>query len=79
MAEYYVAADGDDANDGSIDHPWKTITRVNLAFSGQENLRHHNRVRFRRGDTFYGCLQFPSFDASIPGWLRVGAYGTASS
>lgn len=78
MAEYYVSADGDDANDGSIDHPWKTITRVNLAFNGQENLRHHNRVRFRRGDTFYGCLQFPSFDASIAGWLRVGAYGTAS-
>lgn len=77
MAEYYVSADGDDSSDGSFDHPWKTITRVNLAFNGQENLRHHNRVRFRRGDTFYGCLRFPILDTNIAGWLRVGAYGTA--
>lgn len=76
MAEYYVSADGDDANDGSAAHPWKTITRVNTAFYGQENLQQGSRVRFRRGDTFYGCLRYPILDVSKPGYLRVGAYGT---
>ncbi len=42
-AEYYVAVNGDDANDGSIDHPWRTHRR------GFQALRAGVTLYFREG------------------------------
>ena len=51
-ANYYVAADGDDANDGqSPARPWKTTARVSSA-----RLCPGDAVRFRRGDVFRGPI-----------------------
>ncbi len=49
---YYVAANGNDENDGlSESTPWATLSRVNSA-----ELNSGDAVFFRRGDTFYGCI-----------------------
>lgn len=74
MADFFVASNGNDGNVGSEASPWRTITRVNHGFGGQ--IRLGDRVRFRRGDTFYGRLIPPNgFSPSSPGWLKIGAYG----
>ncbi len=50
---YYVAADGDDANDGlSPESPWKTLQRVKDA----AELTAGDGVFFKRGETFRGEL-----------------------
>ena len=51
-AKYYVAANGDDANEGTEDSPWKTIEKVNSA-----TLNSGDGVFFKRGDTFIGTLK----------------------
>lgn len=49
---YYVAADGNDANDGrSAASPFQTLGKVNSL-----NLQAGDQVLFRRGDTFRGTL-----------------------
>jgi hypothetical protein len=80
MAEYYVSAAGDDTNSGSYASPWKTIAKVNTAIGTGGVIGVKNRIRFRRGDTFYGALR-PSttLDATAPGWLRIGAYGDGAA
>ena len=50
--KYYVAADGNDANDGKTpETAWKTIPKVNGAA-----LKEGDGVFFKRGDTFRGQL-----------------------
>ncbi len=50
--DYYVAADGADANAGtSPDAAWRTLARVNAA-----ELLPGDTIRFRRGDTWRGQL-----------------------
>jgi hypothetical protein len=48
---YYVSASGDDANDGSVTTPWRTIPRVNAT-----SLRPGDTVAFEGGSTFAGNL-----------------------
>jgi hypothetical protein len=80
MAEYYVSAAGNDANSGSYSSPWQTMARVNTAIGTGGPVGLKNRVRFRRGDTFYGMLRPSStLTPSNPGWLRIGAYGDGAA
>ena len=63
---YYVANDGNDLNDGSINAPWATLDKVtNTEFSKGDT------VFFRRGDTFRGRLITKSF-------VTYSAYGEGS-
>jgi hypothetical protein len=80
VAEYYVSADGNDTNPGTLSAPWKTLTRVNTAIGTGGPVGLKNRVRFRRGDTFYGMLRPSStLNPASPGWLRIGAYGDGAA
>ena len=68
---YYVAANGNDANDGrSIQKPLLTLNKVSKL-----TLQAGDAVLFRRGDTFQGSLQIRlSGTAAKP--IRYDAYGT---
>jgi hypothetical protein len=74
---YYVSAAGLDTNAGTLAAPWKTITRVNTAFtSGAAGLNY--QVLFNRGNTFYGRL-VPPTNLGTLGWLKIGAYGSGAA
>lgn len=64
---YYVAANGNDENDGlSESAPWATLSRVNSA-----ELKSGDAVFFRRGDAFYGSIQGQE-------GVTYSAYGTGA-
>jgi hypothetical protein len=67
-ASYYLAASGDDANDGSELSPWRSLDRVNAAA-----LKPGDSVFFRRGDSFRGQLK-PK-DGAASAWIAYRAYG----
>jgi hypothetical protein len=46
-ASYYVSTTGNDANPGTIDQPWKTITRVNTA-----SFSPGDKILFKKGETW---------------------------
>ena len=71
--DYYVSSSGNDTNNGlSSSSPWKTIAKVNSAFS---TLKPGDRVLFNRGNTFYGTLKITkSGSAASP--IIIGSYGT---
>lgn len=66
--KYYISAAGSDLNNGtSYLTPWQTIAKVNsFAFAAKDS------IIFRRGDTFYGCINV-SRDS-----LDFSCYGTGS-
>jgi len=56
---YYISAEGNDANDGSIDHPWNTLEKVSAATANDNNggfIQPGDSILFRTGDTFVGRL-----------------------
>ncbi|WP_430810872.1 MULTISPECIES: T9SS type A sorting domain-containing protein [unclassified Carboxylicivirga] len=56
---YYVSADGNDANDGSMENPWKTIAKVSEAGANDKNggfIQPGDQILFRSGDIFEGQL-----------------------
>ena len=68
---YYIAATGQDTNDGkSLLTPFQTLSKVNSL-----SLKAGDALLFRRGDTFTGTLTIQQAgSASQP--IRVDAYGT---
>lgn len=72
-AVYHVdASAGNDAADGSLDHPWQTLERVNLAAPMPGD-----QVLFKRGERWHGTLTASSSgkeDAPVV----FGAYGEGS-
>ncbi len=75
--DYYISSSGNDlTNSGtSSATPWKTISKVNSAFS---TLKAGDRILFNRGDTFYGTLNITkSGSAGNP--ITIGAFGTGSN
>jgi len=74
--DYYISSSGNDLNNGlSSSTPWKTITKVNAAFS---ILKPGDRILFNRGDTFYGTITITkSGIAGNP--ITIGAYGTGAN
>lgn len=78
MTDLYVSAAGSDTNPGTIDSPWRTITRLN-AHIASGVMRLGDRIFLRRGDVFYGRLIQPDYiDPALKGWLIVDAYGTGA-
>lgn len=70
---FYVAATGDDANNGtSASAPWKSISKVNSA-----TLQPGDHVLFKRGNTFQGTIQISQSGAAGAA-ITFGAYGTGS-
>ncbi len=57
---YYVSSSvGLDTNDGSVNAPWQTINKLNLAFANDSNggwIAPGDKVLFKSGDTFLGQL-----------------------
>ncbi|MBN1598672.1 MAG: right-handed parallel beta-helix repeat-containing protein, partial [Bacteroidales bacterium] len=73
---YYVSTEGNDGSDGlTIPTAWKTISKVNSAFS---SMKPGDRVLFRRGDTFYGTLTITA--SGIAGNnIVISAFGTGAN
>ena len=56
---YYISADGNDANDGSMENPWMTLVKVSEAAANDNNggfIQAGDQILFRSGDTFEGQL-----------------------
>ncbi|AZQ64745.1 T9SS type A sorting domain-containing protein [Flammeovirga pectinis] len=75
---YYVSADGNDSNSGSIDSPWKTLTKATEAVKTVAKgglLNPGDKLLFRKGDTFEGqFVILCSGTESKP--IEIGSYGT---
>lgn len=72
---YYFSTSGSDGAAGSIGSPWQTISKFNSYFS---SLSPGDSVLFKRGETFYGCLQI-SRSGSSGSPIKIGAYGTGAN
>jgi hypothetical protein len=69
---YYVAATGNDSNDGrSTAAPWLTIAKVNAATLGAGDA-----VLFRGGDVFTGEVQVFASPGTAAHPITFGSYGT---
>jgi len=78
-ANYYFAANGNDANTTAQAQvkttPWATITKLNSFFA---SLKPGDSVLFRRGDTFTGTITVAvSGTAALP--IVIAAYGTGAN
>ncbi len=74
--DYYVSSAGNDSANGlSSSTPWKTISKVNSAFS---TLNPGDRILFRKGDTFYGSLKVAKSGTSGSP-IVIGAYGSGAN
>src|SRR5665647_881342 len=72
--DYYISSSGNDTNNNGLSSsaPWKTIARVNSAFS---IMKPGDRILFNRGDTFYGTITVTkSGSAGSP--IVISAYGS---
>jgi hypothetical protein len=67
---WYLDTSGDDANDGSITHPWKTLQKLN-----SQPLRPGDSLLFRGGQSFGGTLK-PENGGSSLHPVSVGSYGS---
>ncbi len=73
---YYIAANGNDANNGtSTSTPWKTLSKLNSFFS---SLKPGDNVLLNRGDVFYGSITINS-NGSSGSPITIGAYGTGAN
>lgn len=73
---YYIAASGNDANNGtSTSTPWKTLSKLNSFFS---SLKPGDNVYLNRGDVFYGSITVnKSGSSGSP--ITIGAYGSGAN
>ncbi|OHX64654.1 carbohydrate binding domain-containing protein [Flammeovirga pacifica] len=75
---FYFSADGDDdANDGSISSPWKTIEKANAIADKESNgglLSPGSKLLFRAGDTFEGSL-FVKCSGTATSPIHISSYG----
>src|SRR5450759_2426102 len=75
--DYYISLSGNDTNNNGLSSSalWKTIAKVNSAFS---IMKPGDRILFNRGDTFYGTLKITKSGlAGSP--IIIGAYGTGDN
>src|SRR5665811_1091801 len=74
--DYYVSSSGSDANNGlSSSTPWKTIAKVNSAFS---LMKPGDRILFKRGDVFTGQITL-TVSGSALAKITFSAYGTGNA
>jgi len=56
---YYISAGGNDAHDGSIENPWKSLEKLTAVLANNNNggfIQAGDSILFRAGDTFEGQL-----------------------
>jgi len=71
LPAYYISSsEGDDTNEGTIDAPWKTLNKLNLA-----NLKPGNSVNFKCGDRFDGHF-VPNGSGTAEQPITITSYGT---
>lgn len=66
---WYVAANGNDANTNAINTPWQSITKVNASFN---LMAAGDSVLFRKGDVFFGALVVGKSS------IKFGSYSTGA-
>src|ERR1035437_955962 len=73
---YYISSSGNDTNNGlSSSTPWKTIAKVNSAFS---NMKPGDRILFKRGDVFTGQITLTQ-SGSATAKITFDAYGVGNT
>ena len=67
---YFISATGNDASEGSLQHPWKTIGKIN-------SMRFHpgDVINLHGGDTFDGTLQFLNTSGNRQSVITIQSYG----
>ena len=74
--DYYVSSSGNDANNGlSSSTPWKTIVKVNSAFS---IMKPGDRILFKQGDVFTGQITLTRSGSSTAN-ITFDAYGVGNA
>jgi parallel beta-helix repeat protein len=72
---YYVSASGNDNNNGtSTSSPWKTLNKVNSAFS---SFKAGDNIYLNRGDIFYGSI-IVTKSGSSGAPITISAYGSGN-
>ncbi|AZQ64657.1 T9SS type A sorting domain-containing protein [Flammeovirga pectinis] len=74
---YYVSADGNDLNTGTIDSPWKTLVRASqaaLPLNEGGIFKAGDKLLFRKGDTFLGNLVIKSVGTEDEP-IEISSYG----
>lgn len=70
-ADYHVSGQGDDANPGTKQRPWKTIERAN-----RQDFRSGDQLLFEAGAVFAGPLELNERDSGVAGQaLVITSYG----
>ena len=67
---YYISADGNDAADGSLEHPWQT-----LAPTHGLRLSAGDAILLRGGERFAGVLRLDSAHGAAANPIRISSYG----
>jgi uncharacterized repeat protein (TIGR02059 family) len=74
--DYYISSSGNDANNGlSSSTPWKTIAKINSAFS---IMKPGDRILFNRGDVFTGQITLTQ-SGSATDKITFDAYGVGNT
>src|SRR6187549_1072326 len=66
---YYISSDGNDENDGSKQHPWQTIKKINSV-----KLHAGDAVLLRGGDTFTGTLRVRNINGTASEPVLITSY-----
>ena len=73
---YYVSSSGDDSANGLSElTPWKTLEKVNTAFS---SIKPGDKILLKRGDSFYGTLKLSASGVS-ENPIVISSYGTGNN
>lgn len=75
---FYFSNSGDDSNDGSINSPWKTITKATDIAQKTANgglLTPGSKLLFKKGDTFEGEFLVKA-DGTSESPIEISSYGT---
>ena len=67
IRKYYISSDGNDNNDGSINSPWATLSKIS-------SLLPNDHVYLRCGDAFYGEI-IPPTSVPISSQVTISSYG----
>jgi hypothetical protein len=71
---YYVSSSGNDAHDGSLKHPWKTLAKAK-----EGNYKPGDRICFRGGETFSGCLSLNHVSGLSGKPVTISSYGEGNA
>lgn len=69
---YYIAANGNDADPGTLVLPFRTLARGYLALRAG----HPDQCLLRRGDTFNEAIDLSKGSGSVTSYMVIGSYGS---